>query len=144
MNESIKKIVLTSLVAVGALGILPGIVAANDMQGHDPEMAKRKVEKLTKTLELTPEQQTQVQQIVDKYGEQRKAAFEQLKSLKEQEGAEIRGTLTPEQQTKYDEWKAKRKEKMLEGKKDNRHDHKDHEHDDKDDKKEEGSEDKDD
>lgn len=72
------------------------------------------VERLTKALNLTAEQQTQVKAIYDEQQPQRKAIFDdqslsredkmaKMKELRTAADAKVRALLTPEQQTTFDE-----------------------------------------
>ena len=80
-----------------------------DGKGWD---TKAYVEKLTKDLNLTPEQATQIQTIMDAKHEKMKAQHDETKS-------QIDAVLTPEQRTKYDamkeDWKKNKKEKGWKG-----------------------------
>ena len=70
------------------------------------------VERLTKALDLTPEQQAKIQPIFDQAKPQLKAARqesrEKVRTIRENTMAQIRPILTPEQQQKFDALKKAR------------------------------------
>ena len=74
----------------------------------------RKVERLTKTLELTPEQQAKIQPIFDQAKPQvtavRQEAMQKIKAIRENTQAQIRPILTPAQQQKFDALKKARED----------------------------------
>lgn len=76
------------------------------------------MERLTEALNLTPDQQAKIKAIFQASRPQVKAAREnntisaqdkhqQLKAIREADGAQIRAILTPEQQAKWDAMRAK-------------------------------------
>jgi periplasmic protein CpxP/Spy len=79
--------------------------------GHDP---KSYLEKLTKKLSLTQEQQDKILPIIEEKHQQMDALFEQMKEIRQQAMAKIETALTPEQQENWKEMQEKRKEKMKE------------------------------
>lgn len=70
------------------------------------------VEHLTKTLDLTPEQQAKIQPIFDQAKPQLKAARQEsrdkVRAIRESTMAQIRPILTPQQQEKFDALKKAR------------------------------------
>ena len=114
------KIRLISLTAAAALS-LAGLVylQAKEPGEHGPKhdgpggphhmMMENPLEHLSKDLNLTDDQKTKVQPIIDQTKPQlaaiHKEAMEKMHALLESTGAQIRPLLTPEQQTKYDAMK---------------------------------------
>ena len=112
------KLKLISLTALTALA-LGGVAFAQDQDAdggqrrghggmrHDP------MERMTERLNLTPEQKTKVQPILDeakpKMEAIHKEAMEKTKSLMDDAMAKIRPLLTPEQQKTLDEAKNDRR-----------------------------------
>ena len=90
------------IIAVLALTAVSGVAFAHE--GHDGKGwdSKAYVEKLTKDLNLTPDQAAKIQAIFD-------AKHEAMKSKMEETHAAIDAVLTPEQKTKYDAMKEERK-----------------------------------
>jgi hypothetical protein len=78
------------------------------------DKAQWRVEKLTKVLELTPEQQTQLRQIADEYQDKRKALKDQLEALRQDEDAKVRALLSADQQAKFDRWRERKEERRKE------------------------------
>jgi Spy/CpxP family protein refolding chaperone len=72
------------------------------------------VEHLTKTLDLTPEQQAKIQPIYDQAKPQvaavRQEAMQKIKAIRENTQAQIRPILTPAQQQKFDALKKARED----------------------------------
>ena len=111
---------LISLTAAAALS-LAGLVylQAKEPGEHGPKhdgpggphhmMMENPLEHLSKDLNLTDDQKTKVQPIIDQTKPQlaaiHKEAMEKMHALLESTGAQIRPLLTPEQQTKYDAMK---------------------------------------
>ncbi len=108
----LKLISLTTLTALALGGAALG--QGQDTDGshrpggrggkrHDP------MEKITETLNLTPEEKTKIQPILDesrpKIDAIRRDAMQKSKAVMEDTMAKIRPLLTPEQQTKLDEAK---------------------------------------
>ena len=67
---------------------------------------------LTRHLDLTEEQQAQVQAIFEAKKPRMEAIHEQMKALKEETDSEIKAILTPEQQKQFEAMQEKRKEKF--------------------------------
>lgn len=97
-----KKLILMIAMVVGVTGF------AQEKKMEKKEISvKRKVERLTKELELTEEQQAQVKEIYIQQAERKraeKAAFEE----------ELSTILTPEQKEKLEAKKEERKTKRAE------------------------------
>ncbi|GJL52025.1 periplasmic heavy metal sensor [Candidatus Nitrospira salsa] len=81
--------------------------------GHDPE---KKLQKLTKKLELTEEQQAKVKPILEQKHQQLQALHKQMKEIRMNARAQIEAELTPEQVGKLKELRDKHKQ-CKEGKK---------------------------
>ncbi|GJL69113.1 MAG: hypothetical protein NPIRA06_17480 [Nitrospirales bacterium] len=78
---------------------------------HDP---KSKLEKLTKKLDLTKEQQDKILPIIEEKHQKMEGLHQQMKDMRNQAMAKIEAELTPEQQAKWKEMQEKRAEKMKE------------------------------
>jgi Spy/CpxP family protein refolding chaperone len=110
-----RKII--SLTAVAGLSLASLVyLQAEDPGKHGPHagpgphmMMENPFEHLTKDLNLTDDQKTKVQPIIDQTKPQlaaiHKEAMEKMHALMESTGAQIRPLLTPEQQTKFDAMK---------------------------------------
>ena len=79
--------------------------------GHDP---KAHLEKLTKKLSLTQEQQDKILPIIEEKHQKMEALHQQMKEMRQQAMAKIETELTPEQQKKWKEMQEEREEKMKE------------------------------
>lgn len=86
---------------------------AEEAPGKDGDWHNRRhhkrgnpIERMTRALDLTPEQQAKIQPILDQAKPQMKAARhearEKMIAIRENTMAQIRPILTPEQQTKFD------------------------------------------
>jgi Spy/CpxP family protein refolding chaperone len=90
--------------------------AAKDGDWHNRRHHKRgnPVERLTRALDLTPEQQAKIQPIFDQARPQMKAARqearEKMMAIRENTMAQIRPILTPAQQQKFDALKKARED----------------------------------
>ncbi|MBA3967505.1 MAG: periplasmic heavy metal sensor [Nitrospirales bacterium] len=79
--------------------------------GHDP---KPHLEKLTKKLDLTKEQQDKILPIIEEKHQKMEGLHQQMTDMRKQAMAKIEAELTPEQQTKWKEMQEEREEKMKE------------------------------
>ncbi|MDH3503106.1 MAG: hypothetical protein OEM58_01085 [Nitrospirota bacterium] len=79
--------------------------------GHDP---KSHLEKLTKKLSLTQEQQDKILPIIEEKHQQMEALHQQMKAMRQKAMGKIEAELTPEQQAKWKEMQEERQEKMKE------------------------------
>lgn len=79
--------------------------------GHDP---KSHLEKLTKKLDLTKEQQDKILPIIEEKHQKMEGLHQQMKEMRKQAMAKIEAELTPEQQAKWKEMQEEREEKMKE------------------------------
>lgn len=75
------------------------------------------VERMTKELDLTEDQQTKIYDINLKFAEERESSGdtrpsrEEMEAMREKMSAQVKGVLTDEQATKYDEMQAKMRER---------------------------------
>lgn len=98
---------------ISLLGLTPVWAGENHEKGSHDKMehrSEKRLDHLKKKLNLTDEQQKKIQSIQESKREKKKAIHEQMKALHDETQAEIRAVLTPEQQAKFDEMKANRKE----------------------------------
>ena len=79
--------------------------------GHDP---KSRLEKLTKKLSLTQEQQDKILPIIEDKHQKMEALHEQMKEIRQQAMAKIEAELTPEQQKTWKDMQEERQKKMKE------------------------------
>jgi Spy/CpxP family protein refolding chaperone len=93
-----KKLLIGLLLALSVLPLTA--FAEPDM---DNNMAEKRVERMTKTLDLNAEQKTKIEAIF-------KAQREKFKALQDETHASIKAVLTPEQATKFDAQQEKRQE----------------------------------
>ena len=101
-------------VAVGWCMMLVVSASAHADEELKKDFAQHRVEKLTRLLELTPEQHTQVQRVTDDYMARRKALRDQLEALRQEEDAQIKALLTPDQQAKFGQWQERKEERRKE------------------------------
>jgi Spy/CpxP family protein refolding chaperone len=112
MTRKIITLMAGAALSLGGLAYLqakePG---EHKYEHHGPKMHKmgNPLEHLSKDLELTDDQKTKVQPIIDQAKPQieaiHKEAMEKTHTIMETAGAQIRPLLTPEQQQKYDAMK---------------------------------------
>lgn len=76
-----------------------------------PMSGDRMVEKLTKKLDLTEEQQQQVKTIFDNKKPEMEALWKQMEALKQSTSTEIKSVLTPEQASEFEAMEEKREER---------------------------------
>ena len=80
------------------------------------QMHKKHLDKMTKDLNLTPEQQTKMADIMKAKGEkmqaEKKKMEDAMKVIKDDYNNKVKSVLTPEQATKYDAMMAEKKAKM--------------------------------
>jgi periplasmic protein CpxP/Spy len=116
-----KSRLITLTAACVALLATVSLGLAEDGASKDGEWNKRRhhkrgnpVERLTKTLDLTPEQQAKIQPIFDQAKPQvaavRQEAMQKIKAIRENTQAQIRPILTPAQQQKFDALKKARED----------------------------------
>ena len=78
---------------------------------HDPQS---QLEKMTKKLDLTKEQQDNILPILQDKHEKMEALHNQMKEMRQNAMAQIEAQLTPEQQEKFQKSREERKKKMKE------------------------------
>jgi Spy/CpxP family protein refolding chaperone len=112
---------ISQLLLAGVLGsaLIFGAGAAwadGDNHGykHDPQS---QLEKLTKKLDLTQEQQNKILPILQDKHEKMEALHNQMKEMRQNAMSQIEAQLTPEQKEKFQKSREERKEKMKEYKK---------------------------
>lgn len=124
------KLIALTAAGVLALGGISAVQAHgpgdHNGRGHRKMMFKmdgERLEKLTRTLDLTEAQQAQIKPVIEQAKPQIEAihreAMEKAKTVMENTHSQIRALLTPEQQAKFDKMKAAR-EKMREARKEMR------------------------
>jgi Spy/CpxP family protein refolding chaperone len=78
----------------------------HDWQNHRHHKWGNSMERMTKALDLTPDQQAKIQPILDQAKPQiiaaRKESMEKVKAIRDNTHAQIRPLLTPVQQQKFD------------------------------------------
>jgi Spy/CpxP family protein refolding chaperone len=112
MTAQPMKLKLITLTALGALALGSSVLANDqdtDRQGGRGGMRHGGLERLTEDLNLTPDQKTKVQPIIDQAQPQlesiRREAMEKTKTVMDNTMSQIRPLLTAEQQKKLDEMK---------------------------------------
>ncbi len=78
---------------------------------HDP---KSKMERMTKKLDLTQEQQDKILPILQDKHQKMEALHNQMKDVRENATAQVEAQLTPEQKEKFQKSREERKAKMKE------------------------------
>ena len=78
---------------------------------HDPQS---RLEKMTKKLDLTQEQQDKILPILQDKHEKMEALHKQMKEMRQNAMSQIEAQLTPEQQEKFQKSREERKKKMKE------------------------------
>ena len=100
-----------ALLATASLGLAEDEGGWNKRRHHK---RGNPVERLTKTLDLTPDQQAKIQPIFDQAKPQvaavRQEAMQKIKAIRENTQAQIRPILTPAQQQKFDALKKARED----------------------------------
>ena len=105
---------VSGFVVVGWCAALVVGASAHADEELKKDFAQHRVEKLTRILELTPEQQAQVQHVTDDCTARRKALRDQLEALRQEEDTQIKALLTPDQQAKFDQWQQRKEERRKE------------------------------
>lgn len=111
-----RRRIISITTAVGLAAASLVYLQAKEPGEHGPKhhgphehMMGNPLEHLSKDLNLTDDQKTKVQPIVDQMKPQMKAiheeAMKKMQALMESAGAQIRPLLTPEQQVKFDAMK---------------------------------------
>jgi len=99
--KALIALILSAIIAIPVFAMPPGD-GSHMMKG------------LTRNLDLTEEQQAQVQKIFDSKQAKREAIRTQMEQLKAETDGEIKTILTPDQQKKFEEMQAKRKQRFEE------------------------------
>jgi Spy/CpxP family protein refolding chaperone len=105
-----------ALLATALVGLAQDPVSKDDGGWNKRRYHKRgdTVEHLTKTLDLTPDQQAKIQPIFEQAKPQiaavRQDARQKIKAIRENTQAQIRPILTPDQQQKFDTLKKARED----------------------------------
>lgn len=103
-----------ALVAMASLGLAEDSSSKDGWNKRRHHKRGNPVEHLTKSLDLTPEQQAQIQPIFDQAKPQvaavRQEAMQKIKAIRENTQAQIRPLLTPAQQQKFDALKKARED----------------------------------
>lgn len=121
-----KRMIAVMLACIFTVQVYGVCFAMDDkgegMQGKkkmEQTMEKRQakhVEKMTKELNLTPEQKTKLEAILKENGDNMKAEMEKMKethkTMQEAKDQKIKEILTPEQAQKFDKMKEENKAKM--------------------------------
>lgn len=110
---STQRLAVRMAVGVWCAVLLTGAPAQADDEAKK-DMTQHRVEKLTKVLELTADQQAQVLTVAQDYHARRTALKDQLQALKQEEDAKVKTLLTPDQQATYDQWQARKAERRKE------------------------------
>jgi len=105
MKRNLLTVIAASVIALaGFVTVQAQREPGGGGRGHGKRFT---VERLTQDLNLTPEQQTKVQPIVDqakpKIAAIRREAMQKTKALMDSMASQIRPLLTPDQQKKLDE-----------------------------------------
>jgi Spy/CpxP family protein refolding chaperone len=109
-QQKMKRNLLT-LAAAGVIALSGFAIAqAGDKDGFGWHGHGNHLDRITETLNLTPDQKAKVQPIIDQAKPQMKAihqeAMQKAKAVMESTMAQIRPLLTAEQQKKFDDMKA--------------------------------------
>lgn len=108
MKRNILTLATAGAIALGGFALVDaqdgaGGFAGNGWHGHQHQFA---MQHLTKSLNLTPDQQAKVQPLIDQARPQiiaiHKDAMQKTQAIMDKTMSQIRPMLTPEQQTKFD------------------------------------------
>ena len=114
MKLKLITLPLLGLVALGNQALANDPASAGDNDGHGRRGGRRaSLERITDQLNLTPDQKTKIQPILDQARPQletiHREAMEKTRKVMNDTFAQIRPMLTPEQQKKLDETKTDRR-----------------------------------
>ena len=114
MKRKLITLPLLGLVALGSQALANDPVPAGDNDGHGRRGGRRaSLERITDQLNLTPDQKTKIQPILDQARPQletiHREAMEKTRKVMNDTFSQIRPMLTPEQQKKLDETKTDRR-----------------------------------
>ena len=121
---------LTLIIAMSMLASTGWAGKKGGGYGHDPAA---KLEKLTKKLSLTQEQQGKILPILEEKTQKMKALHEQMKEARQQAIGKIEAELNPEQKATYTKMREDRRKRMEEYRGKHRKGHKKGKHHDEDD-----------
>lgn len=112
-----KKIALASAMLTGLIALTAPMKPIRADEGGEKKWGREfsvdeRLEKMTKKLNLTTDQQASFKTILEQSKTKMDAIREQMKSLHEDTQEKIRGVLTDDQKKKFDEMKKERKEHM--------------------------------
>lgn len=118
-----RNITRNALVVIGLAFLAAGVFAQPRGKGTPEQMTERRLQHLTKSLSLTPEQVGKIKPILENNAKEltklrdekkgdRKAAMTALRERMETSDKEISALLTPEQQTKFAAQRDKMRERM--------------------------------
>ena len=109
----VSRLIVASLLSGGLVLGTTAAWADGDGHGykHDPQS---QLEKMTKKLDLTKEQQDNILPILQDKHEKMEALHNQMKEMRQNAMAQIEAQLTPEQQEKFQKSREERKKKMKE------------------------------
>ena len=118
VNKDSRTLWVSRLIVAGLLsgGLVLGTTAAwadgdGHGYGHDP---KSRLERMTKKLDLTQEQQDKILPILEDKHQKMEALHNQMKEMRQNAMSQIEAQLNPEQQEKFRKAREERKEKMKE------------------------------
>ena len=109
----VSRLLVSSLVSTAMVLSVGAAWAGGDGHGykHDP---KSKLERMTKKLDLTQEQQDKILPILEDKHQKMEALHNQMKEVRQNAMSQIEDKLNPEQQEKFRKAREERKEKMKE------------------------------
>ena len=118
MAKDSRALWVSRLIVAGLLsgGLVLGTTAAwadgdGHGYGHDP---KSRLERMTKKLDLTKEQQDKILPILQDKHEKMESLHKQMKEMRENAMSQIEAQLTPDQQEKFRQAREERKARMKE------------------------------
>ncbi len=111
-----RRIVTTGILGLAMLSLIPLAAQAFGRGGRHQPDPDRTLARLTETLDLSTEQQEQVEAILEegfaKRAEVREAHRSEMETLREQNHTSLAAALTPEQVEKLDQLREDRQERM--------------------------------
>ncbi len=109
----VSRLLVSSLVSTAMVLGVGAAWAGGDGHGykHDP---KSKLERMTKKLDLTQEQQGKILPILEDKHQKMEALHNQMKEMRQNAMSQIEAQLNPEQQEKFRKAREERKKKMKE------------------------------
>ena len=109
----VSRLIVVGLLSSGLVFDTTAAWAGGDGHGykHDP---KSRLERMTKKLDLTQEQQDNILPILEDKHQKMEALHKQMKEMRQNAMSQIEAQLTPEQQEKFQKSREERKKKMKE------------------------------